>query len=115
MSDYQLREFVCLRCGNCCRGEGIVRVGLAEALRIADYLGVSVNEFFERYTKEPETRDDAAKGLRWLLNKPGSDQECIFLEENCCRIHTVKPEKCRTFPLAWRTRDVLTYCAGLRA
>lgn len=114
MSDYQLKEFVCLCCGNCCRGDGIVRVRPAEANRIAAYLGLSVAEFYARFTREPDIPDEAASGVRWLVDKPGKGQECVFLEENRCGIHPVKPEKCRTFPLAWRTHDVLEYCAGLR-
>jgi Fe-S-cluster containining protein len=30
-------------------------------------------------------------------------------------IHPVKPLKCRTFPLAWRTPDVCEYCVGMKS
>lgn len=112
---YELKEFVCARCGNCCRGEGIVRVTTAEAQAIAQYLGLTCEEFYERYTRDPEDPHDAEQGTRWLIDKPGPLRECIFLENNLCRIHPVKPERCRTFPLAWRTPDIMDYCVGMQS
>jgi Fe-S-cluster containining protein len=32
-----------------------------------------------------------------------------------CRIHPVKPERCRTFPLTWRTPDIMDYCVGMQS
>ncbi len=112
--DYELKEFVCARCGNCCRGEGIVRIHPEEAQRICEFLGLSLDEFIASYTRVPDDPEDAARGVRWLLDKPGPLRECIFLEGNECRIHPVKPERCRTFPLAWRTPDILDYCVGMQ-
>ncbi len=112
---YEIREFVCARCGNCCRGEGIVRVTPVEAQAIAQFLGLSLEEFTARYTRDAEAAADRDKGVRWLLDKPGPLQECIFLEDNLCRIHPVKPHRCRTFPLEWRTPDILDYCVGMQS
>lgn len=111
---YTVSEFVCARCGNCCRGEGIVRATLAECRTIAAFLQMELDEFLARYTREPEDEEDRRCGVRWFVDKPGPDRECVFLENNLCRIHPVKPQRCRTFPLAWRTPDILEYCVGMQ-
>ncbi|MGC8740784.1 MAG: YkgJ family cysteine cluster protein [Candidatus Sumerlaeaceae bacterium] len=113
-ANYELKEFVCARCGNCCRGEGIVRVKPDEAMSIAAFLGLSLDEFYAHFTRDPEDPGDAQQGIRWLIDKPGPLRECIFLDGNLCRVHPVKPERCRAFPLAWRTPDILDYCVGMQ-
>ena len=112
---YEIREFVCARCGNCCRGEGIVRVSREEAFAIAEFLRISLDEFYRAYTREPDDPAEREKGVRWLVDKEGEARECIFLSDNACVIHPVKPLKCRTFPLAWRTPDVCEYCVGMKS
>ncbi|AXA34862.1 MAG: YkgJ family cysteine cluster protein [Candidatus Hydrogenedentota bacterium] len=113
--ELQITEFICARCGNCCRGEGFVRVFPNEAQRIAEFLGIPVEQFLREYTRVPDLAEDVAAGVRWLIDKPGPLRECIFLDGNACRIHPVKPQRCRDFPLKWRTPDAFTYCEGLRS
>ena len=112
--EYVVEPFVCMMCGNCCRGDGYVRVGPAEAERIAAYLGLSPDEFRARYAPEPEVPAQAAAGDLWLTEKPGPERDCIFLEENLCRVNPVKPDQCVGFPMSWRTPDVMDYCEGMR-
>ena len=113
-SDYIITEFQCMMCGNCCRGEGYVRLRPHDITRIATYLEISETEFIETYTRLPEIPTHLAAGDLWLKDKPGPDQECIMLENNRCRIHPVKPQACQDFPLKWHTPDIMDYCEGMR-
>ena len=101
-------KFQCQGCGACCKVKGgIVRVGDMEIARIAAYLGMSENEFIARETEIAPDR----KGLI-LRNTP--DDVCVWLDErNRCRIHEVKPNKCRSFPLEWRNPDSSEVCPAL--
>ena len=102
-------DFVCQGCGACCRiKNGIVRVSEAEIARIAAFLGVSEADFIANETEIAPDR----KGLI-LRSRP--DDSCVWLDEhNRCRIHPVKPDKCRTFPYEWTNPDSSTICPGLK-
>lgn len=90
----QLR-YRCQKCGNCCRWEGYVRLNHEEMRPIAHYLGLSVDEFVQKYTIL--TRD--RRGLSLTENEDGA---CVFLSpDGCCMIQPVKPEQCRQFPNFW--------------
>jgi Fe-S-cluster containining protein len=82
---------------------------------MAAYLGIGVEEFRRLYTRAPEVAAHGAAGDLWLRDQPGPERACVFLEpDNSCRVHPVKPQRCRDFPLKWRTADVMEYCVGLR-
>ena len=102
--------FRCQGCGACCRiPNGIVRVSDGEISRIAGYLGVTEAEFIEKET-------NVAPDRRGLVLKSRPDDSCVWLtEDNRCRIHPVKPDKCRSFPYEWTNRDSGEVCPGLRA
>jgi uncharacterized protein len=103
-------EPTCLRCGNCCRHAGEVRLAEQEAATIAGFLGLSVHDFAAQYTRlRPDRR-----GLS-LTEQP--DGACVFLDSSpsACRIHAVKPQQCRDFPAGWRYDDLATICAAVRA
>ncbi len=114
MSAYEIEEFACARCGNCCRGDGYVRVTPDDINRMADALQMPVAQFIETYARTPEIASQAAEGDLWLLDKPGPEQECIMLEGNLCRVHKAKPVQCVGFPMKWRTPDIMDYCEGMR-
>lgn len=69
---YSSPAFTCLRCGNCCRHPGEVRLAEGEAEAIADALAMDVIAFTSRYTRLRQDR----LGLS-LLDHP--DGSCIFL------------------------------------
>ena len=100
--------FVCRRCGECCRiKDGIVRVSNEEIARIAAFLGMAEQDFIDNET-------DIAPDRRGLVLKSRSDGACAWLaDDNSCRIHPVKPDKCRTFPYEWTNDDSADVCAGL--
>lgn len=94
MADDQLR-YQCTRCGNCCRWQGYVRITAGDIDRIAEFLGLGLQEFIDRYTCVTSDRC----GLSLTEN---SDRHCIFLSrDGGCMIQPVKPEQCRQFPNFW--------------
>ena len=107
-------RFRCAGCGNCCRGEGFVRITAQEAREIAGFLGIPHDRFLAEYTRKPEIERHAAAGDLWLVDRADGCNDCVFLQEARCRINPVKPRQCRDFPMRWRTADVLDYCAGLK-
>ena len=104
-----MKDFVCQGCGACCRiKNGIVRVGEAEIKRIADFLGMSEQSFINNET-------EVAPDRKGLILKSRPDDSCVYLtEDNRCRIHPVKPDKCRTFPLEWKNEDSDKVCPALK-
>ena len=102
------RSFHCQMCGACCRiKDGIVRVSDAEIARIAAFLGMDEPEFIERET-------EVAPDRKSLVLKSRPDGSCVYLtDDNLCRINSVKPDKCRTFPFEWTNLDSAEVCSGL--
>lgn len=103
-----LEDFKCRCCGACCRIEdGIVRVSDAEISRIAAFLGMSESDFIANET-------DVAPDRKGLVLKSRDDGACAYLtQDNLCRINSVKPDKCRTFPFEWTNPDSVEVCPGL--
>ena len=103
-----LDDFKCRMCRECCRiKDGIVRVSDAEIARIATFLGMGETEFIERET-------EVAPDRKSLILKSRPDGACAYLtEDNLCRINSVKPEKCRTFPFEWSNPDSAEVCPAL--
>lgn len=92
----RLKQFVCWGCGNCCRGDGFVRLRPGEAERIAEYLGYSLIEFTQKFTRLGAGRS----GL--ILEGKGDDSACVFLNsDNSCAVYPVRPQQCRDFPYEW--------------
>ena len=85
--------FVCFRCGVCCTRYQI-RLGLIEARRIVDELGLTWDEFLNGYVDQhwPGSED-------FLLRR--CNGACVFLENveggnmTRCLIHPFKPYACR--------------------
>jgi Fe-S-cluster containining protein len=103
-----LSSFQCRQCGNCCRPEGYVILAEGEPERIAAFLGMSTDEFMERYTRLTEDRQRLS-----LVEKP--DHACIFLDdESGCEINDVKPRQCRDFPYRWNFEGFEKICAGMQ-
>jgi uncharacterized protein len=104
----RLREFVCHRCGNCCRGDGYVWLTQADIRRIAEHLGLTREEFLKTHTR-------MAEGKIALLDKPGPDMWCMFYEPGLgCRVNAVKPWQCIGFPTKWHDEDSIDFCKGLQ-
>lgn len=107
-------EFQCHRCGNCCKGDGVVKFGRREAGRMAKHLGMSRTAFIERYAVS------VAPATWWLRDQDNEEQWCIFLRRDAdglygCEVNEAKPDQCGSFPARWRNGDSYEDCAGLRA
>ncbi|MEI6148327.1 MAG: YkgJ family cysteine cluster protein [bacterium] len=100
-------DFQCLRCGDCCRRPGEVRLREGEAEAIATHLSLEVGTFTEHYTRLREDR----RGLS-LCERP--DGACIFLEgpPASCSIQAAKPGQCRDFPSHWQYEKMPSNCAA---
>lgn len=99
-------RFECTGCGACCRGRGDywVEASRTEQRRIQRFLKVSWRWFRRRYVIEYE---DGSEGLQW------QDNRCVFLDRyGRCRIYSVRPMQCRTYPF-WS--EVVDSLASWRA
>ncbi|MCB9800489.1 MAG: YkgJ family cysteine cluster protein [Candidatus Omnitrophica bacterium] len=104
--DEKIKEFQCLRCTECCKQPGFVYLKSGEAERIAQFLGLDVYDFTDRYCEVIERQK--------LVLKKYADESCVFLKSDGCLIHETKPVQCRDFPIRWRTLKSLDYCQGIK-
>lgn len=124
--DEALREaiaghFECLRCGYCCKGDGIVRFGAGEAERMAAALGLERRKFLTEFAVHLDSRQWILRDrfVPGRLGVHGREQWCIFLERHPdgrygCRLGDAKPRQCKIFPYDWTNPDSFETCAGLR-
>lgn len=85
-------RFKCTQCGNCCTGpEGYVWVNDEEIAQIAATIGKSVEETTCEHTR--------VVGRRVSL-KEFANGDCTFFDSQTrrCKIYTVRPRQCRTWP-----------------
>jgi Fe-S-cluster containining protein len=89
--------FGCSGCGGCCAGpeEGYVWVTQREMERIAEVLKMPVAEFRRTCTRRV--------GGRFTIVEDRTTKDCIFLGRDeqgnrRCRIYSVRPTQCRTWP-----------------
>ncbi len=87
-------QFSCNRCGTCCRWPGYVRLKEGEAEKIADFLGLPLDEFVDKYTEITADR----KNLSII---EAEEHACFFLTDSGCAINEVKPIQCQNFPYKW--------------
>jgi Fe-S-cluster containining protein len=89
-------RFECTRCGNCCSGPpGTVFATEAEAVALAEHLGIANTSFREKYVRL------LVHGGVLLREKPNS--ECIFFNgAKGCSVYEHRPLQCRSWPF-WRS------------
>lgn len=77
----------CLSCANCCKTMSPT-YNKADVKRIAKHLGMSFNQYHEKYLYKDESGD--------YMNKK---EPCQFLrKDNKCSIYPVRPRDCSGFP-----------------
>jgi len=93
---YAFKQSACATCeGRCCTGEsGYIYVTISEVEKMAELLGMSVNEFGVNYLFK--------KGYKYSIKEREyrGSYECVFYdrESNGCRIYEARPSQCITFP-----------------
>jgi hypothetical protein len=105
MKNSDTSNFKCLRCGDCCKWHGYVRLSEAEADRIAIRLGMDIVDFIGTMTVITEDR-------RSLSLDENPDGTCIFFLDNPprCKIYDVRPAQCRNFPHKWKNSSAKFQC-----
>lgn len=83
--------FTCMRCGRCCRRQGVVKLVPGELDEIAGYLGIPSLDYVRYFLTD-------SQGNTYL--RDGSRGECIFLdwESGMCRVYPRRPDQCRRYP-----------------
>ncbi len=106
--------FKCKRCGACCRGESTIGLSKSDISRIAKFLNISEEDFLKNYT---------VKKGKFRIEFKVKNGYCIFFDEKekICKIHPVKPEKCKEWPLVPAIfedensfRIIQNFCLGLK-
>ncbi len=72
---------------------------------MASHFKLTEAEFKEQYC---ETEDGH------MVLHMRKDGACIYLTDDGCSIHSVKPQQCRDFPHKWREEDSFDYCEGIK-
>ncbi len=108
-------RFECTGCGQCCTGgPGYVWISEEDIERMAAFLKISDIEFCRRYVRRV--------GNRYSLIEDPKNYDCVFLENNRCKIYQQRPTQCRTYPWwpyqiesreAWD--NAAQYCEGIRS
>lgn len=111
-SDKELLDnFQCVRCGNCCRWPGYVKVTPEEVEAIANFLSISFEEMMDKYV-------DLTHDRKHLTLIERVDGGCVFLDDKelpTCILEDVKPLQCRKFPYKWNFPGWKEKCAGAPA
>lgn len=97
--------FQCKCCGACCcHVRESVPLESLDAFRLAKYLRTQgkpvscVDDVLVQYT-EPVLLHESGYTV-FMLKTIGTEDSCVFLQDNRCMIHAVKPRACRTYPLS---------------
>jgi len=94
----QTRKLDCLACPSFCCYMGFVDVGPEETMRLAEFLGMTAEEFERRHVV-------GTTGAGEKLIKEGL-QVCQFLgEDRKCTVYEARPQRCRTYHCWEQTND----------
>ncbi|MHA2433627.1 MAG: YkgJ family cysteine cluster protein [Candidatus Thorarchaeota archaeon] len=112
-------QFECTRCGACCSqkdiiitltGKDIKRMSLFlgfsadEILRPLDFYLVPSGEEIPKGLKEiPSINTERGRAFVALTRMDSN--ECVFLKNNLCMIHSIRPSVCVAFPFVFREDD----------
>jgi len=93
-----------MRCSQCCRHSGFVRLIERDVDLLASHLGLSVQEFAGHHTSLSPDR-------AFLTLNERDDGSCVFLEgPGDCTVYAARPLQCRDFPVRWNTPGFRHFC-----
>lgn len=112
-------KFECTQCGACCRqNELLVTLTARDAYSLASALGLSAENLLRAVDFYVLKKDDKSpegllhipqvkteKGPAYLALRKLEDGSCIFLKDDLCMIHIVRPSVCRSFPFVFRRKS----------
>ncbi len=129
-------RFECTKCGACCShkallvtltGRDIVRIALGlgldarQVLRAIDFYVSSGGEALPVGLKDtPQVVTERGRAI--IALKKSESGSCIFLDNNMCLIHPIRPGACRSFPfffserggsVVWGLSAMKSICPGL--
>ena len=84
-------KFLCTKCGDCCKTDGIVNLKRNELHSISNYLNEPLKKVKEKYNIKDISNED------FVLVVTGR-KGCPFLKNNLCSLQEVKPEQCKKYP-----------------
>lgn len=94
MNEMELRKrlqdnFHCLKCGDCCQKIQVITIYEQELLPVAQFLGLTLEEFKDRYVGVQPNGNLTIKNTN----------PCVFFDKSKgCTIHPVKFQSCRAWP-----------------
>ena len=87
-------QFECTRCSDCCRHDpGYVFLSAEDINRLCEALGLSIAELTEKYLREIRIG-----GFRRVSLTEKENYDCIFWEDEGCRVYSHRPLQCKTYP-----------------
>ena len=112
-------HFECTKCGACCRDESLlVTVTGSDIVRITSALGLSSNEILKAIDfyilsdgittpigLEQIPSVETERGSAYIALKKMDNGDCIFLKDDLCMIHPVRPVVCKSFPFTFNDSD----------
>ena len=85
-----MKAFECLKCGDCCYGEGGIFMDDEEIEKISRFLEMTPEAFISQSCEERNGR---------IYIKTGPDNFCMYYDkERSCLIHPVNPKQCSLWP-----------------
>jgi Fe-S-cluster containining protein len=112
-------RFECTKCGDCCRQKDmIVTLTASDILKLAIGLGFTSNELLhaldfyvmEKGKSIPDgfrdiPRIKTERGMAYVALKKLDDSSCVFLKDNLCMIHKIRPMVCSSFPFVFSKQN----------
>ncbi|MFW9975744.1 MAG: YkgJ family cysteine cluster protein [Candidatus Thorarchaeota archaeon] len=107
-------RFECTRCGACCREDSLLvtvtgrdicqlSIGLnlraSEVIRALDFYLVESNESPEGLRDVPAVNTE--QGPAYIALRKLENGDCVFLKDNLCMIHVIRPMVCMSFPFTF--------------
>jgi Fe-S-cluster containining protein len=85
------KDFACEACGACCKLYPLVDLHITDIFRMAEKLGITPKQFFEKYVKVIEKDGDHT----FAMDIAGG---CKFQEGNKCAVYEARSDFCAFYP-----------------